>query len=171
VEIRSNQAAHLISQNLPTSPTCIYHCSNELVYPSVHLATALRRCTNSTRKGSSLDVHAIHCPSCGEPLDVAIDWSVNHQEYIEDCQVCCRPMVLQITVDEERNAEIAVRVETTEQKNAGLDLSRPALIQCPRYQRELTWVVRSRPERRFQPPAPSGTLQLQTRPSVLQPSS
>ncbi|HIC56958.1 MAG TPA: CPXCG motif-containing cysteine-rich protein [Acidobacteria bacterium] len=59
-----------------------------------------------------MDVHAIHCPSCGEPLDVAIDWSVNRQEYVEDCQVCCRPMVLQITIDAERNADITVRVET-----------------------------------------------------------
>ena len=112
VAIQSNQVDHLTSRNPLPFPTCIYHCYNELVCPSVHLATVLHRCTNSTRKGSSVDVHAIHCPSCGETLDVAIDWSVNHQEYIEDCQVCCRPMVLQITVDEERNAEITVRVET-----------------------------------------------------------
>ena len=43
---------------------------------------------------------------------MAIDWSVNRQEYVEDCQVCCRPMVLQITIDAERNADITVRVET-----------------------------------------------------------
>lgn len=38
----------------------------------------------------------IHCPYCGEALIVLIDPSVPQQEYIEDCQVCCRPMVLQI---------------------------------------------------------------------------
>ncbi len=40
----------------------------------------------------------IQCPYCGEQLDVAIDWSVTRQEYIEDCQICCKPMVLTVSV-------------------------------------------------------------------------
>ncbi|NIM69861.1 MAG: CPXCG motif-containing cysteine-rich protein [Xanthomonadales bacterium] len=32
------------------------------------------------------------CPYCGEPLELLIDCSVAEQRYIEDCQVCCRPM-------------------------------------------------------------------------------
>ena len=40
----------------------------------------------------------IHCPYCGERLDVIVDWSVSRQEYIEDCQVCCKPMTLTVTV-------------------------------------------------------------------------
>ncbi len=35
----------------------------------------------------------IHCPYCGEAIWVLIDGSVEHQQYIEDCQVCCRPIV------------------------------------------------------------------------------
>ena len=34
----------------------------------------------------------ITCPSCRESLDVLLDMSVPAQDYIEDCQVCCRPM-------------------------------------------------------------------------------
>jgi len=41
----------------------------------------------------------IECPYCGEQLEVTIDWSVTEQWYIEDCQVCCRPMELTVTVN------------------------------------------------------------------------
>jgi hypothetical protein len=34
----------------------------------------------------------IGCPYCGELISVLIDCSVEEQEYIEDCQVCCRPI-------------------------------------------------------------------------------
>ncbi len=34
----------------------------------------------------------VHCPSCGEPVALAIDTSAgDEQEYVEDCAVCCRP--------------------------------------------------------------------------------
>lgn len=40
----------------------------------------------------------LSCPYCGELIDVLIDNSVDSQEYIEDCQVCCRPIVFQVNV-------------------------------------------------------------------------
>ena len=40
------------------------------------------------------------CPYCGEPVSVLVDTSCDEQSYIEDCQVCCRPMVLNIHVDD-----------------------------------------------------------------------
>ena len=55
---------------------------------------------------------SIHCPYCGEPLEVEVDCSVKQQEYIEDCQVCCRPMTLRVTVDDDQNTDIAVRAES-----------------------------------------------------------
>ncbi len=42
---------------------------------------------------SSLEESTIHCPYCGEPNGVLIDPSEAGQSYIEDCQVCCRPIV------------------------------------------------------------------------------
>jgi hypothetical protein len=39
---------------------------------------------------------AIRCPYCGERLDVSVDLSAGARSYIEDCQVCCRPMELSI---------------------------------------------------------------------------
>lgn len=38
----------------------------------------------------------ISCPYCGETSSVLIDSSVEDQHYIEDCQVCCRPIVFVI---------------------------------------------------------------------------
>ena len=34
----------------------------------------------------------ITCPFCGEKIIVLIDSSQDTQDYIEDCQVCCRPI-------------------------------------------------------------------------------
>jgi len=59
-----------------------------------------------------MDVQDIHCPYCGEPLEIAIDWSVREQEYVEDCQVCCQPMVLRVTLDDTDGALVAVRTES-----------------------------------------------------------
>jgi len=42
----------------------------------------------------------VYCPYCGERLDVLLDPSVPHQNYIEDCQVCCQPIIFDVTVDD-----------------------------------------------------------------------
>ena len=42
---------------------------------------------------------AVHCPYCGEPIEIAVDCSVETQCYVEDCQVCCRPIVMDVHVD------------------------------------------------------------------------
>lgn len=34
----------------------------------------------------------ISCPYCGETLELSLDASAGEQSYIEDCQVCCRPI-------------------------------------------------------------------------------
>jgi hypothetical protein len=44
---------------------------------------------------------AIQCPYCGESIEILIDASIPSQRYIEDCQVCCRPITLSVEVDEE----------------------------------------------------------------------
>ena len=41
----------------------------------------------------------IQCPYCGESIEVVIDDSAGDQRYIEDCQVCCRPISIAVTVD------------------------------------------------------------------------
>lgn len=43
----------------------------------------------------------IDCPYCGEPIELLVDDSVGDQRYIEDCQVCCRPITVAVTIDED----------------------------------------------------------------------
>ncbi|MEK6270232.1 MAG: CPXCG motif-containing cysteine-rich protein [Planctomycetales bacterium] len=41
---------------------------------------------------------AYFCSGCGEEIVIPLDISAgNCQEYVEDCPVCCRPNLLQIT--------------------------------------------------------------------------
>lgn len=52
---------------------------------------------------------SVHCPYCGEPIELAVDLSVESSAYIEDCPVCCRPMQVEATVSGD---EVSVSVRT-----------------------------------------------------------
>lgn len=45
-------------------------------------------------------LHNMLCPYCGEPIEILLDLSEAEQEFIEDCQVCCRPIQFSVSVDE-----------------------------------------------------------------------
>ena len=53
----------------------------------------------------------LDCPYCGEPLDINVDCSVASQSYVEDCRVCCRPIVMVVEVDEEGEPDVVTRQE------------------------------------------------------------
>ena len=53
----------------------------------------------------------VNCPYCGESLEIVIDASVRHQAYIEDCQVCCKPIKLSIRIGDEGEPSIDARGE------------------------------------------------------------
>ena len=40
----------------------------------------------------------VSCPYCGEDIDLLIDQSIPQQSYVEDCEVCCRPINLKVAV-------------------------------------------------------------------------
>jgi endogenous inhibitor of DNA gyrase (YacG/DUF329 family) len=42
----------------------------------------------------------VHCPYCGEPVELLLDDSVEQQRYVEDCAVCCRPIDVTVVVEE-----------------------------------------------------------------------
>ena len=53
----------------------------------------------------------VQCAFCGETIDVLVDCSLPEQSYVEDCQVCCRPLVLHVLVDEDGVPSVSVRYE------------------------------------------------------------
>jgi hypothetical protein len=53
---------------------------------------------------------AVQCPYCGERLETRVDLTADEPSYIEDCQVCCRP--IEFVLERETNgALLAVKVQ------------------------------------------------------------
>lgn len=53
----------------------------------------------------------ISCPYCGEMIEVVIEVLEDSQEYIEDCQVCCRPIVFNIDMAFDGSPSVSVHSE------------------------------------------------------------
>jgi len=64
-----------------------------------------------TRIVRELIEESVSCPYCGERIDVLVDPSVAQQNYIEDCQVCCSPIVFDVTVGDDDDISVCVRSE------------------------------------------------------------
>ncbi len=60
---------------------------------------------------SLLEECAADCPYCGEPITLLIDTSCAEQSYVEDCEVCCQPMVVNVFVDEDGQVGLHVNRE------------------------------------------------------------
>jgi len=57
---------------------------------------------------SSLISLEVQCPYCWEKIDVIVDNCGEDQQYIEDCQVCCRPINFHIMVNEFQQVQVNV---------------------------------------------------------------
>lgn len=43
------------------------------------------------------------CPSCMSPNLVLVDFTAGReQQFVQDCEVCCQPIVVRIRIDEDR---------------------------------------------------------------------
>ena len=58
-----------------------------------------------------LEERSIGCPYCGESISVLVDDSVAEQSYVEDCEVCCRPILLSVTVDSDGDVSLSAVAE------------------------------------------------------------
>jgi hypothetical protein len=55
---------------------------------------------------------AVPCPYCGEINEIALDpGSGSDQQYIEDCQVCCRPCNVRVHYLPDGTADVALEME------------------------------------------------------------
>lgn len=42
------------------------------------------------------------CDQCGEEIVIPLDIAAgSHQEYVEDCPVCCSPSVIHVSIDDD----------------------------------------------------------------------
>lgn len=50
----------------------------------------------------------VFCPYCGEPIEVLLDNQDAGDHYIEDCQVCCKPIVFKLSENQAGEFELEV---------------------------------------------------------------
>ncbi|TMO08485.1 CPXCG motif-containing cysteine-rich protein [Pseudoalteromonas sp. S327] len=50
---------------------------------------------------NQLTEKSISCPYCGESIEVLLDAADIGEQYIEDCQVCCKPISFVVFEDED----------------------------------------------------------------------
>lgn len=46
-----------------------------------------------------LESTTITCPYCWASFETPVDYSAGPQVYVEDCQICCQPILFRISVD------------------------------------------------------------------------
>jgi len=54
----------------------------------------------------------VECPYCGERFETMLDLSAGSTSYIEDCQICCRPIEFELEVaDDDEGAATLVSIQ------------------------------------------------------------
>lgn len=60
---------------------------------------------------NTIEQVSVQCPYCGESIELEIDCSMMLQSYIEDCQVCCKPMTVDVSIDQQEVPVVTVKDE------------------------------------------------------------
>lgn len=60
---------------------------------------------------NAIESRHVQCPYCGEMIEILIDCSITEQSYIEDCQVCCRPITIDVSIDSDGEPAVHVSHE------------------------------------------------------------
>ena len=56
--------------------------------------------------------HFFTCPYCGKEISMVLDTSVSEQTYVEDCEVCCRPIEITYAVEDDALVDFDARRNT-----------------------------------------------------------
>jgi hypothetical protein len=52
----------------------------------------------------------VYCPYCGQAVEMTIDASGGEtQEYVEDCEICCQPWSVRVTIERDGTAHVDVQ--------------------------------------------------------------
>ena len=71
-------------------------------------------CNHERTRARLIQHESITCPYCWETIEIALDLSVEEQQYVEDCSVCCRPIVVAYRADEGMLSSLEVTPESGE---------------------------------------------------------
>lgn len=44
--------------------------------------------------------HFFQCPHCFQEISMLIDMSISKQSYVEDCEVCCNPLQINLEIED-----------------------------------------------------------------------
>jgi len=61
-----------------------------------------------------IQFETITCPYCWEPIEITLDLTVESQQQVEDCSVCCRPIVVRYSTADGELASLDVAAESRE---------------------------------------------------------
>ena len=63
---------------------------------------------------SVIQFETITCPYCWEAIEIALDLTVDSQQQVEDCSVCCRPIVIHYSVADGELETLDVAAENSD---------------------------------------------------------
>jgi hypothetical protein len=58
-----------------------------------------------------LEERNVTCPCCWQTISLIVDRSVRAQSYVEDCTVCCQPLLVRYSVDLDGALSLDVEAE------------------------------------------------------------
>jgi hypothetical protein len=61
-----------------------------------------------------IQFETIICPYCWESIEISLDLSVDTQQQVEDCSVCCRPIVVRYSTADGELSSLDVVAENSE---------------------------------------------------------
>jgi len=61
-----------------------------------------------------IQYETITCPYCWESIEIALDLSVESQQQVEDCSVCCRPIVIRYSATDGELTDLSIVAENRE---------------------------------------------------------
>lgn len=51
------------------------------------------------------------CPCCNAPIELVVDSSVPLQRYVEDCEVCCQPLIVTVSAQNPEEPQLTLAPE------------------------------------------------------------
>lgn len=90
-----------------------YDVNGDFIHPGLAKEHPLARHVLYRMKGARSDPmleKKMKCPYCFEVISMVLDLSINEtQTYIEDCEVCCRPIQIEFTVHDNELEDFSCR--------------------------------------------------------------